>query len=978
MKSCARAPALHAVFFLSGAASLLCEAAWNRLLVIAVGNTVASAGMIVSAFMGALALGAWLGGRVLGGRRPSLLPYALLEACIGLYALSSPWLFGFILRLFEAAAPGLSPGPLQALRLVLISGFVFFPALLMGATFPAILAGGAGNAGSLYAVNTLGAALGALAAGYVLLPSYGVRTALAAACLLGWAAAGGALLAGRPAEEPPVPEAAAPEEPLSPAFPAWAAAGAFAAGFATLSYQVLMTRLSILYFGSGIAVFAVVLAAFLLGTGAGALLSARLKAGGRALASLFCLEAALGGLALAASPFLLTLLGWEPLHGLPWAQDLWIAAAVVLPTFLTGGLLPLALRLMRREPTARGAGALYALNALGGMLGAALANPLLIPALGTRHLLSLLALLLLLCAAGAAAVLGGTASRRLLASAGLLACAALACLLPYRMQELYLAVLAPGAPARILLHSEGAAATATVIDLPSHRELYLNGTEEASTRFFHVQLFKLLGFLPSILRDGPPREALMIAFGAGISAGAALDSGGISRLEVVELNRDVDRISGFFSDVNGDPLRRPELRFIADDGRNHLLRTRKRWPLIIADATHPLTYDSWILYTREFYSLLRSRLSEDGLFAQWVPMDEMPKEAFRAFVRTFLAEFPETTLWNVPGSGQSFLLATPRPLALDLPRLRKALRDAPASLQLKDYQLDDPLRLAAFLAMDSASLRAFAGKEGPMNTDDLPLHQALSLRRERKLNFGFDEARASAAPCLKGLRADDRARLAELEAAAWALRRYFSYYDPMALVEAFALSPEDGNVLYHCSREFLEGDLDAAQAAGQPRTQAELAAARRIQDYRTRVRLLLTLSPERTNYSFFENQARAHYAVREFGQARALLSRSLELYPTNTLARLNLARLLLRQGERAQAGEELRRILRENPGSIPALKLLSRLLREEGRPREAAPLERSAQALEARLRKAGKPPLYPCGEYCKSWDESWMGQGSRY
>ena len=178
---------LYLAFFASGAASLVAEVTWNRMLIVVVGNSLSAAAMIVAVFMGGLGLGSWLGGRVFSRGRPSLVPYAALELGIGLYVLLSPVLFDRLEDLFTALASGSEArAGLTAIRLGVSLLALLLPATLMGATFPAVVSGSAADSperrtartGYLYSVNTLGAAIGCFAAGYHLLFELGVRTTL--------------------------------------------------------------------------------------------------------------------------------------------------------------------------------------------------------------------------------------------------------------------------------------------------------------------------------------------------------------------------------------------------------------------------------------------------------------------------------------------------------------------------------------------------------------------------------------------------------------------------------------------------------------------------------------------------------------------------------------------------------------------------------------------------------------------------------
>ncbi|MEK7656186.1 MAG: fused MFS/spermidine synthase, partial [Elusimicrobiota bacterium] len=816
---------------------------------------------------------------------------------------------------------------------------------------------------------------------------------------------------GRPAEglQDPVGAQSRPSDsPVS----GLVCASVFAIGWAALSHQVLMTRVAVLFFGNGIAVFPVVLAAFLLATGVSAwLASGRVFLPQERLPGAFCALLAAGGLSLALAPLVLGGYAAADLGWMGRAQDLVLLAAVFPPFCLLGALLPAAIRLLcAREEGFRAAGRIYALDSLGGLLGAATANTLFVPWLGVQGTLCAQAGMLLALALGLYWRMGISAARRQAALAGAAACWAALALLPARLERLYLTEISNGVPVRLLLHQEARAASITVVDFPTHREMFLDGIEEASTRPHHVRLFMLLGILPALLaEDEAPREGFMIAFGAGMSAGAALQSGAVSSLEVADVNGDVRAIAELFREHNGAGLDDPRIRFFAEDGRDFLSRSRKRYDVILADSTHPLAYDSWLLYTREFYRLVRARLAPEGVFALWVPLSQLPEDSFRVLVRTFLESFPNATLWNIPGSEQSLLLATPGPLSIDLGRVQERLDRIPKTLRLKEHQMEDAFQLAAYLNMGPEALRAFIGEETRLNTDDLPYGQRAIFRKSDGPMIRIDAEPKGPLSAMKGVPEARRAELERRMSLAAALRRYHVRSDPNALAEAFDLDPSDGIVLVHCRGQDPEFSLRASVGAAKDRLAAEAGMAReedgvraagvlmsagfleearraflsarrrtpgsiaareglarilqtrRAQDERMREKVLADSKARGLRHAALEDEARRSWIEGRFEESLTLLEESLEEYPGNTLARINSADLLRRLGRGEEARAQLLRVLEINPISRPALKRLGLEAQKHGRGASAS---------------ADLPELYPCGEYCRPWEESWLREGS--
>jgi spermidine synthase len=341
----------------------------------------------------------------------------------------------------------------------------------------------------------------------------------------------------------------------------------------------------------------------------------------------------------------------------------------------------------------------------------------------------------------------------------------LAAALP-KMMDLYAGKIGEFTEARsteVRLIQEGRVATVTVLDQVdpkrgTYRDMYLNGVEEASTRYWHTQLFKLLGSFPVLIHEGEePKKVLVIAFGAGITAGSVLASDRVSYLDVVDLNPDVEGINDLFADVNGDVFHRPRFHFHHDDGRNYLVTGSKRYDVIISDSTHPRAYDSWVLYTEEFYRAVAARLLPGGIFAQWVPvLGNMQGDLFRIHLNTFRSVFPNSTFWYVYGSDQAFLLATPEPFTLDVEYLQEQLDRLPEWFRAGEYQIDTVERIAGFFWLDGEAMVRMIGDETRVNTDDLHYFDKQSALEPAPPQLRLPRFQVSALPYF--MRAEDTLR----------------------------------------------------------------------------------------------------------------------------------------------------------------------------------------------------------------------------
>ena len=830
---------IYIAFFASGASSLIAEVTWNRMLIVVVGNSMSATAMIIVVFMGGLGLGSYVGGKVIGKRRASLVPYVLLEITIGIYVLLSPSLFELLSHIFRTLAESINDrAGLTLVRIVVSLAALFPPAFLMGATFPAMISGAAPDSpskrtartGYLYSINTLGAAVGCFFAGYHLLFEFGVQTTLNCAFALYIVAALCALAANKVAKSKPLEDAAKPLPDVSKPtvdydLRRFLSIATFGVGFVALAYEVLLTRLGILYLGNTVSVFALVLAGFLLGTGISAVLGTWfygvLRRHTKSSNILFGFTALTAGAFLLVTPYVL-LSDWvvsaaqfvqfadaSPRNPLP------ILAIIVAPTMVIGALLPVAIRMLQqgeRDEATREAATLYALNTAGGLLGAGLTNHYLVPLIGIQGALICLASI---CAAvGVISLIspGRSLHRWSVAVLSVVSLAVVLVAALPNLTHLYAGKIAESTGARsaeVRLVREGRAATITVIDQSdpqkgTFRDMYLNGVEEASTRYWHTQLFKLLGIFPVLAHESDdPKEVLVIAFGAGITAGSVLASDQVSSLDVVDLNPDVEEINNLFTRVNGDVFHQSRFHFHHDDGRNYLVTSNKKYDVIVMDSTHPRAYDSWILYTEEFYRDVKEHLFPGGVFAQWVPvLGSMQGDLFRIILNTYRRVFPNSTFWYVYGSDQAFLLATPKPFTLDAKRLQQQLDQLPAWFLAEEYQINTVTRIAGFFWLDDPAMARMIGSETRINTDNLHYFDKQSAVWPAPPQGRLPLFQAKVLPYLEQAEDTLHTAIRKEQGIAQLLSNYGFFGNKRALFMAYCSMPENGNVRYWMSREF--------------------------------------------------------------------------------------------------------------------------------------------------------------------------------
>jgi spermidine synthase len=262
-------------------------------------------------------------------------------------------------------------------------------------------------------------------------------------------------------------------------------------------------------------------------------------------------------------------------------------------------------------------------------------------------------------------------------------------------------------------------------EINGEKQLLMNAVNEVTTRLVHDQSFKLLGHLGLLLHDDP-KTALMICLGAGLSAGATMTHA-IDRLDIVDLSSAVQNGARLFAEENHHVLDDPRLHLFIDDGRQFLLNARTSYDVAIIDSTHPKAVDSWILYTKEFYDLVRARLSDGGVVVQWLPLHGLSEREFKIIVRTFLSSFPEMTLWANAGfetygpvAYAKLVAQKGRALSIDYHELARRLAEPKIHDDLAPFGMETPEEILDLFLAPADVVRAWT--DGlPVQTDDHPI-----------------------------------------------------------------------------------------------------------------------------------------------------------------------------------------------------------------------------------------------------------------
>jgi spermidine synthase len=788
-----------AAYACSGLAGLIYQVAWVRMLTLYMGHTTAATSTVVAAFMGGMAAGSAIGGRVAARLSPrhALLGYALLEGVVIAAAILLPVEIAGLTPALQWAYRDGDPGLLfPAVRLLSCLAVLIVPTLGLGATFPLavrwIVSGSqqrtGESAGGLYAANTAGAAIGMLAAGFLLIPTLGVnRTTVVGVAASAMAIAAALVIAhthraarddrrndeDRPRKRRRENDRSRHDGRADAAPRRWLASAVLAStGFATFLYEMTWTRVFSTIIGPStyafVATVAGIIAGLAIGSGLGALLTARVRRPELPLALALLAAAVAASWAsayAAATPLAIAerLAAAPAAYGSQLFVSSLLAAALVAPAAVALGLaFPLALEIAggrvqhSGDPpvVANRLGGVYAINTLASVAGSLAAGFVLMPNLGFQSTLRLADVILI---GGAVIVLaaGSLSPRARLAGMVSAAAAAVVALSSPRWDRELLASggykyasyvpkgldLATALTAGTLLYyKEGPTGIVTVKRLAGNVSLAIDGKVDASTSS-DMLTQKILAHLPLLLH-GHARTICIIGLGSGVTLASAL-AYPIGAADVIEISPEVVEASRFFEAENHRALEDPRTRLIVGDGRSHLALSSARYDLIISEPSNPWMAGVAALFTREFFAAVRDRLAPDGIVCQWAHTYDISAADLRSIVRTFAAVFPHGMMWLV-GNGDLLLVGSAAPLEPRLDNIAAGWTIPAVAADLASTSMHEPFALMSMFVGGPSELDAY-GAGAAIQTDD---RMALEFSGPRAIN---DSAAAANTAALQAL-----------------------------------------------------------------------------------------------------------------------------------------------------------------------------------------------------------------------------------
>lgn len=762
---------LLGLFILSGFSGLIYQSIWSHYLGLVLGHAAYAQALVLAIFMGGMALGAWLASRGSLHWRHLLLRYAVLELVVGVFGVGFHAIFqGYVSFSQDSILPVLgSPFAAHSYQWATAAVLILPQCVLLGMTFPLMSAAylrmtSANDGqvlGGLYFSNSFGAALGALASVFLLLPAVGMPGAMFTAGLLNIVVALGAWAVWKTQPEANAPLSAKVEDAPIDRDPAslvrFLMICAFVTGATSFVYEIGWVRMLNMALGTTLHSFELMLAAFIMGLAFGGFRvrqrSAQIKDAARSAgwAQVWMGISALASVVLFAQSF--QWVGWlmQALQRNDTGYDLFmggsglIALLVMFPAaFFAGMTLPLlTMALLRAGGSERRIGQVYASNTLGAIAGVALMVFGLIPLLGVQGAVVASALtdvalgVLLLARTGTAAM----RTRAIVAATSMTIVALVA---TYWLGRLDPRVRVSGvyrsgkselaSEANVVFQRDGRTSTVAVVGASAGLTIIsTNGKPDAGLTLDpsadpspdEITMI-LAGVLPNLLHPRP-NDVAVIGWGSGLTTHTLLGSSKPARVETIEIEPAMVEGARQFGGRVARAYDDARSKLHVDDARTYFAAGNRKFDVIVSEPSNPWVSGVASLFTQEFYRFLRGHLRRDGMLVQWIQAYELDGDLLATMLAALLEEFPNSELY-LTNTADLLLVARTGPAAPADPSLfmREPLRSELARVHLRS-----PADVALRRIGGPDVLRAYVASKGAQPHSDFFPTVSLNAPRSR-------------------------------------------------------------------------------------------------------------------------------------------------------------------------------------------------------------------------------------------------------
>ena len=747
---------LYTVLFLSGVTALMYQVIWIRKFGLVFGFHVFSISTVLTAFMAGLAIGSLWFGKLIDRKKNPLKVFFWLEIGIGLFALLFPVLFDGLTRLYAQIAQNLyiEQYYIQLIRFFLSFLFLLIPTILMGGTLPVIikyvirdLSRFGDQVSGLYSINNLGAVTGCFIAGFILVINIGLTASLYAGAFLNLLNAAIVYWLYKKYDYTYTgetkPSATASQKPANkqtqlPRYAVKIALWVFAIeGFTTLAYEVLWTRVLVGFsYDKTTYFYTTILISFIFGLSFGSLLIKKYVDRIKDLLGILIIIQVFIGITTAASLIFFSKIApvliqqrdlfstWMETSG----KEYFIFFLILsVPTTLMGMTYPVVSKIYSDNIKSMGKkmGKIGFLDTVGSILGSFVAGFILIPFIGVVK--SMMLVIFINLALGLLVLLFHPGYSLFKKSRMILVIAAGAFLVIFfkpvnsyfswwdrlELKDSWFG----NHYEEMLFYDEGEDATVMILRYPDEhkRSLMINGHNTAYTSKRDLSVNRQLGYMPYILHPDP-ENAMVVGFGLGVTA-YSLTVPDIKEVDVAEICPGVIKGAPVFAQWNHNVQHHPKVTVFNEDGRSILFMTDKKYDIITSNAIHPRLNNN--VYTKDYYEICLDKLSEDGVFCQWIPQNWMSETEYKSLIKAFTEAFPHVSLWYV-NEYSTMAVGTHQPLNVSYNQIKNKFENETMYRELEEVGIMGPDWFVAQYWMSDQEVRNWV-KEFPSNTDNFPL-----------------------------------------------------------------------------------------------------------------------------------------------------------------------------------------------------------------------------------------------------------------
>ena len=699
---------VYFLFALSGFAGLIYEGSWARYLKLFLGHSSYGQVLTLCIYMGGLAIGSFVAGKMVEKVKRPLLGYAAVELAIGIGGVAYHPLYNLLTGFFFDSdwVAGLGFTGAEVAKVVLATGSTLPIAIAVGMTFPFIAAGLMRKSGAevslpmLYFTNSLGSAIGILVTSYMLIPELGNHITLCVAASINFLLAmvfgfigfmtsptreddEEQASAGEGAEQAPLNEDYVAEHKLAmPPKSTWFWIAGIT-GLTSFIYEIVWIRLLSLLMGSSSHSFDQMLSAFILGLAIGSAVSGKLLKKD----SLVVLSMAQILMAFFA---LCTLYFHKPFWGMMneanqifnptndgyvcWSLFKYALSVLwMVPTsFFAGMTLPLiTIILTRAFKSEAPIGKVYGWNTVGSILGSAGGGLLLLPLLQLKGALVLAAVLDF---AIGFALLVIYRKRFRYSVPFYVICAFM--ILPSIFIGFDPHLITSGAfrayknlhPDEKIIVRDGKTATISFHESEVHYYIKTNGKADASlgkNRENPIEGDELTqaatAFMPMAMKT-EPYDAAMVGFGSGMGAHYLLADPLLKDFDCVEIEQEMMDLAKGFYPWNSRGYDDPRIHIYIDDAQTFFLTNRRKYDLMISVPSNPWVSGVASLFSHEFYTKMRRYIKPGGLWVQWIQTYEFNDQLFLNILKALDVAFPYVSLYKAPEEPDIIIIASDEPV----------------------------------------------------------------------------------------------------------------------------------------------------------------------------------------------------------------------------------------------------------------------------------------------------------------------------